>query len=203
MASRTRRARTRPCGVSTLDGAARGVLERRRRRVLEHAHAGAHGRVAQAERELARDARARRRPCPTRRRGTAARRPRPASRRAVRSSSTSWPKRRSSSASSSSHASSCGSSATVISPVSSSSQSMPWRSTSATMPSRFSLPEPLEHGHLAGEPAHPVGDAVGERGDDEPAVAPARAEPGGLGLEHDDVARRDRRPWRAAPPTGP
>ena len=62
--------------------------------------------------------------------------------------------------------------------------------------------EPLERRHLVGEARQAVLDPVRERGDREPAVAAAGAEPGGLGLEHDDVARRVVGLGVAAPPTG-
>ena len=67
---------------------------------------------------------------------------------------------------------------------------MPCRSTSATQPVEVLAAEPLERRQLVGEPARARSQAVRERRDDEPAVAPARAEAGRLGLEHDDVARR-------------
>ena len=58
--------------------------------------------------------------------------------------------------------------------------------------------EPFEGRHLVGEAREAVLDPVREAGHGEPAVAAAGAEPGGLGLEHDDIAallgRVQRRP---------
>jgi hypothetical protein len=49
-------------------------------------------------------------------------------------------------------------------------------------------PEPLELARLLGEAGDPVLETVGQRGDGEAAVSPARPEAADLGLEHDHVA---------------
>ena len=65
---------------------------------------------------------------------------------------------------------------------------MPWRARSAQAGEVLQA-EALERDDLVREARQPVADAVGERGDHEAAVAPARAGADALGLEHDDVAR--------------
>ena len=67
-------------------------------------------------------------------------------------------------------------------------------------PAMFSAPEPLERGDLVGPAGQPLGEPVGQRRRDEPAVAPRRRDAEPAALQEHDVARRvvllglDRRP---------
>ena len=62
--------------------------------------------------------------------------------------------------------------------------------------------EAFEGRHLLGEAREPVLDAVRERGDGEPAVAPARAEARRLGFEQRRLPALERAPLRKVQPTG-
>ena len=63
------------------------------------------------------------------------------------------------------------------------------------------LAETFEHGHLIGEAGHAVGQPVGERGLEEPAVAAAGPVPARVRLEHAPPRVPGRPPWREARPT--